>query len=61
MTCKNICETFPSAGRTGYFIGLKYCSKCNRFMYSEGIFCSCCKANLRTGPYDKNARVKRKA
>ena len=51
----------PSSGKTGYFIGIKYCSKCNRFMYSEGIFCLCCKANLRTGPYDKNARAKRKA
>jgi len=30
-------------------------------MYSEGVFCSCCKVNLRSGPYDKNARAKRKA
>ena len=58
MVCHNICETFPSSGRTGYFIGIKYCSKCNRFMYSDNVFCLCCSSNLRTGPYNKNARAK---
>ena len=60
MVCRNICETWPSSGRTGYFIGKKYCSKCNRFMYSDNVFCLC-SGNLRVGPYDKQERAKRKA
>jgi hypothetical protein len=60
MVCKNICEMWPSPGKTGYYMGIKYCSKCNRFVYSEGVFCLCCKANLRTGPYDRKAKEKRK-
>ena len=61
MVCRNICETWPSPGKTGYYMGIKYCSKCTRFLHSEGIFCSCCKSNLRSGPYDKNAKSKRNA
>lgn len=61
MVCRNICETFASSGKTGYFIGKKYCSKCNRFMYSDNVFCLCCSGNLRVGPYDKREKEKRKA
>ena len=46
MGCKNICETFPHSGRTGYHQGIKYCSKCKRFMYSDNVFCLCCSGNL---------------
>jgi uncharacterized paraquat-inducible protein A len=60
MGCKNICETFPSAGKTGYYEGIKFCSKCNRFMYSDNVFCLCCGSNLRVGPYDRKAKDKRK-
>ena len=60
MGCKNICESFISAGPTGYHEGVKYCSKCNRFMYSDNVFCLCCSGNLRMGPYDKRGRAKRK-
>ena len=61
MACVGICETFPSVGKTGYHAGIKFCSKCNRFMYSDNVFCLCCSGNLRVGPYNKRERAKRKA
>ena len=61
MACRNICEAFPSSGKTGYHVGIKYCSKCRRFMYSDNVFCLCCSGNLRVGPYDKREKEKRKA
>ena len=60
MVCRNIFETFPSAGPTGYFEGILYCSKCVRFLHSDKVICNCCKSNLRTKPYDRNAKEKRK-
>ena len=61
MVCRSICETFPSTGPTGYFEGIRYCSKCRKFMRSDNVYCLCCSSNLRTGPYDKREKQKRKA
>ena len=35
MVCRNICETWPSPGKTGYYMGIKCCSKCTRFLHWE--------------------------
>ena len=59
MVCKNICETFPSTGPGGYLTGVRFCSKCSKFIRYEGVFCLCCGSNLHTGPYDKKERQKR--
>jgi hypothetical protein len=58
MACVGICETFPNMGKTGYHVGIQFCSKCNPFMYSDNVFCLCCSGNLRVGPMTNERDLK---
>ena len=57
--CKLICEDFPKV-KLGYDNGKKFCPRCQRFLFTEKIHCVCCGCQLRSRPYDKNLKEKRK-
>src|SRR5919204_6793269 len=56
LVCKNICERLDSkmqVGKSNYLVGKKYCRKCEVYLYHDGVFCPCCKSQLRTTPHNK--------
>ena len=56
LVCKNICERLDSkmqVGKSNYLIGKKYCRKCEVYLYHDGVFCPCCRCQLRTTPHNK--------
>ena len=62
MVCRNICGRLDSKisidnkGSSGYFIGKKYCRRCEIFIYHSKPFCPCCGMQLRTTPTNKKGK-----
>ncbi|KFM18955.1 hypothetical protein SCCGRSA3_00847 [Marine Group I thaumarchaeote SCGC RSA3] len=50
MTCNGICNTYkankPKEGGR-YENGQKRCQTCEIFVYHDGLYCPCCKTQLR--------------
>jgi uncharacterized Zn finger protein (UPF0148 family) len=44
-----------------YALGVKYCSKCEVYLFHKGIFCPCCGRQLRTRPLTRKCKSKRLA
>ena len=50
MGCNNLCDrlAYPvTRPLNPYELGLKYCSRCERYFEEKGNFCPCCKRRLR--------------
>jgi len=45
-------------GISRYAVGQKYCTECDIFVFWDGMYCPCCRQQLRTKP--KGANEKRK-
>jgi hypothetical protein len=61
LVCRNICERLDdkiSASEGNYFVGKKYCRRCEIFLHYNGTFCPCCGMQLRTTPTNKEDRKK---
>jgi hypothetical protein len=61
MVCRNICERISSkivVGESHYFVGKKYCRRCEIYLYHEGLFCPCCGMQMRTTPIDTKDKAK---
>jgi hypothetical protein len=49
-----------------YFVGKKYCRRCECYFITKNIFCQCCRIQLRTTPTEReckekqNRKIKRK-
>jgi hypothetical protein len=62
MVCRNICGRLDSKisidnkGSSSYFIGKKYCRRCEIFIYHSKPFCPCCGMQLRTTPTNKKGK-----
>jgi uncharacterized Zn finger protein (UPF0148 family) len=59
MVCRNICERLYSkiqVGEPSYFVGKKYCRRCEIYLYYDGVFCPCCGMQLRTTPTNKKGK-----
>jgi hypothetical protein len=57
MPCRNICMKIGSS--FGYYsTGIKYCSRCEIFLFHEGYTYPCCKCPLRTSPNYKKGKEK---
>ncbi len=52
MACRGLCDEIGILGAS-YNDGVKYCRKCEVFIFYEGIFCPCCHLHLRTSPIRK--------
>jgi hypothetical protein len=49
VPCRNICTRIGSS--FGYYsIGIKYCRRCEVYLFHDGYVCPCCKRPLRTSP-----------
>jgi hypothetical protein len=57
LVCKNICKKIR-VGMASYALGVKYCSKCEVYLFYKGIFCPCCGGQLRTKPLSKKGKRK---
>lgn len=54
-----MCERLDSkinAREGNYFVGKKYCRRCEIFLHHSGTFCPCCGMQLRTTPTNKEDR-----
>jgi hypothetical protein len=57
MPCRNICTRIGSS--FGYYsTGIKYCSKCEVYLFHEGYACPCYKCPLRTSPNNRRGKEK---
>ena len=57
MPCRNICMKIGST--FGYYsTGVKYCSRCEIFLFHTGYICPCCKCPLRTTPNNREGKEK---
>ena len=50
--CKNMCLRFDRASK--HDINAKFCGKCNYHIFTDEVFCQCCKAKYRTSKRWKN-------
>src|SRR5919108_5546416 len=51
MVCRNICERiYPKivVGESHYFVGKKYCRRCECYIITKDVFSPCCGMQLRT-------------
>lgn len=63
MVCKGICEKYkipkPPANNNGsYEMGNRRCTTCELYIKWDGIYCPCCKAQLRNKPHNSRSRKK---
>ena len=62
MVCNGICENFkatkPNEGGR-YENGQKRCQTCQIFIYHDGLYCPCCKMQLRNS--SRSVKLKEKA
>src|SRR5918994_2548587 len=61
MVCRNICERIYSkivVGESHYFVGKKYCRRCECYSITKKIFCQCCGMQLRATPIEKELKEK---
>jgi hypothetical protein len=61
MVCRNICEKIYSkivVGESHYFVGKKYCRRCECYFITKSIFCQCCGMQLRGSPAERECREK---
>ena len=57
MPSRNICTRIGSI--FGYYIaGIKYCGRCEVYLFHEGYACLCCKCPLRTSPNNRRGKEK---
>src|SRR5215213_8993013 len=59
MVCRNICERIYSkivVGQSHYFVGKKYCRRCECHFITKKIFCQCCGMQLRTTPAERECK-----
>src|SRR5918994_2454405 len=50
MVCRNVCEKIYSkivVGESHYFVGKKYCRRCECYFITSKVFCQCCGMQLR--------------
>src|SRR5215208_1483030 len=56
MVCRNICERIYSkivVGESHYFVGKKYCRRCECYFITKKILCECCGMQLRGSPAER--------
>ena len=56
-----ICERIYSkivVGESHYFVGKKYCRRCECYFITKNIFCECCGMQLRATPTEKELKEK---
>src|SRR5918995_3995371 len=61
MVCRNICERIYSkivVGESHYFIGKKYCRRCECYFITNKVFCECCGMQLRATPTERELKEK---
>jgi len=61
MVCRNICERIYSkivVGESHYFVGKKYCRRCECYFITNKVFCQCCGMQLRGSPAEKECKEK---
>ena len=61
MTCNDICHRYEITKPKGvgrYASGQKRCNSCNIFVEWDGMFCPCCKLQLRRSPRSRKYREK---
>lgn len=57
MPCRNICIRIGSS--FGYYSsGIKYCRRCEVYLFHDGYICPCCKRPLRTSPNNRRGKEK---
>jgi hypothetical protein len=57
MPCRNICTRIGSS--FGYYsTGIKYCRRCEVYLFHDGYTCPCCKRLLRTSPNNTKGKEK---
>lgn len=57
MPCRNICTRIGSS--FGYYrVGIKYCSRCEVYLFHEGYACPCCRCPLRSSPNNRRGKEK---
>ena len=64
MVCRNICERIYSkivVGESHYFIGKKYCRRCECYFITNKVFCQCCGMQLRATPTERELKEKIRA
>ena len=62
MPCRNICTRIGSSFgyySAGYYsAGIKYCRRCEMYLFHDGYICPCCKRPLRTSPNNRRGKEK---
>ena len=63
MPCRNICTRIGSSFGVGLkaSVGIKYCSRCEVYLFHEGYTSPCCKCPLRTSPNNRRGKEKLRA
>gem|GEM_PF-622646 len=57
MPCRNICTRIGSS--FGYYsAGIKYCRRCEMYLFHDGYICPCCRRPLRTSPNNRKGKEK---
>ena len=57
MPCRNICTRIGSS--FGYYsAGIKYCRRCEIYLFHDAYICPCCKRPLRTSPNNRRGKEK---
>lgn len=60
MPCRNICVKIGSSFGC-YSTGIKYCRRCEVYLFHDGYICPCCKRPLRTSPNNRKGKEKLRA
>ena len=64
VVCHNICERIYSkivVGESHYFVGKKYCRRCECYFITKKVFCQCCGMQLRGSPTERELKEKIRA
>jgi hypothetical protein len=48
-------------GELHYFVGKKYCRRCEYYFITKNIFCQCCGMQLRGTPAERECKEKMRA
>ena len=60
LPCRNICVKIGSSFGC-YSTGIKYCRRCEVYLFHDGYICPCCKRPLRTSPNNRKGKEKLRA
>ena len=61
MVCKGVCHRYKARlapSQLRYASGQKRCNTCNIFVECDGMFCPCCRLQLRKSPRSRKYREK---